>query len=45
MLSDFPISPVNALESESVKPESCWKLVSDVLMNDVDVLLVDLMTK
>jgi hypothetical protein len=29
--------PVNALESESVEPESCWKLDSGILMNDVDV--------
>lgn len=29
--------PVNAPENESVRSESCWKLESDLLMNDVDV--------
>lgn len=32
--------PANAPESESVEPESCWKLDADVLMNDVGLFSV-----
>lgn len=41
----FFFLPANALENESVKPESCWKLDSGILMNGVDVLLVIEMKK
>lgn len=41
----FFFLPANALENESVKPESCCELDSGVLMNGVDVFLAIEMKK